>query len=185
MIYLMRHGEDDENYIGGWSNVSLTPTGIQKTTEQGYWLKENLNITNILTSDIKRAVETASIISQILNIPYETTLILREQNKGLLNGLPKTIATRLYPTYTKNITTNTIYPKGESLQMLYNRIITNLNIFQNLPPNTLLITHRGVINIIYYYLHNLSLDMNKEQFHVTHSSLHELDLTKKLIRRIN
>ena len=28
MIYLMRHGQDDENYIGGWSDVSLIPEGI-------------------------------------------------------------------------------------------------------------------------------------------------------------
>ena len=28
MIYLMRHGQDDENYIGGWSDVSLLSEGI-------------------------------------------------------------------------------------------------------------------------------------------------------------
>lgn len=30
MIYLLRHGLDDENYIGGWSDISLTEEGIKQ-----------------------------------------------------------------------------------------------------------------------------------------------------------
>lgn len=28
MLYLMRHGLDDENYVGGWSDVGLVSKGI-------------------------------------------------------------------------------------------------------------------------------------------------------------
>ncbi len=65
---------------------------------------------------------------------------------------------------------------------LYKRIKILLgNIKDN---NTLYVTHRGVINMIYYILKDINLDMDKEKFNVTHASLHELDLNKKLIRRI-
>ena len=30
MIYLLRHGLDNEDYIGGWSNVDLTKEGIKQ-----------------------------------------------------------------------------------------------------------------------------------------------------------
>ena len=66
---------------------------------------------------------------------------------------------------------------------LYNRIKILLEKLKS-NENTLIVTHRGVINMIYYILNKISLDMNKERFNVTHASLHELDLNKKLIRRI-
>ena len=50
--------------------------------------------------------------------------------------------------------------------------------------NSLVVTHRGVINTIYYYLNNIPLDMDKKKFNVDHLSIHELDIQKKLIRRI-
>lgn len=50
--------------------------------------------------------------------------------------------------------------------------------------NTLLITHRGVINMIYYILNEIELDMDKNKFNVTHASIHEVEFDKKLIRRI-
>ena len=54
MIYAIRHGKDDENYIGGWSNVRLTQKGIIDVKYASLWIRDNLNISNILASDIKR-----------------------------------------------------------------------------------------------------------------------------------
>lgn len=33
MIYLLRHGLDDESKIGGWSDVGLTKEGIKQIKE--------------------------------------------------------------------------------------------------------------------------------------------------------
>ena len=33
MIYFLRHGEDDESYVGGWSDVSLTNQGKEQVLE--------------------------------------------------------------------------------------------------------------------------------------------------------
>ena len=38
--------------------------------------------------------------------------------------------------------------------------------------------------MLYYILNDIPLDMNKERFNVDYASLHELDINKKLIRRI-
>ena len=33
MIYLIRHGLDDENYIGGWSDVDLIDKGVKQVQD--------------------------------------------------------------------------------------------------------------------------------------------------------
>ena len=184
MIYLMRHGQDDENFIGGWSDKSLTEAGIQEVKKKGLWLKENLKIEKIITSDILRAKQTALIIKQYLQVPLEIDPRLREQNKGVLNGLNRREAYHLYRDYLETKDVNKQFLEGESLRDLYERIKIYLKEILKEPENTLFITHRGVINMIYYILQNRKLDMNKKQFQVEVTSIHELDKAKKLIRRI-
>ena len=83
-----------------------------------------------------------------------------------------------------NVLVDTVYPEGESLRDLYIRIKSYLDRIMKLEDNTLLVTHRGVINMIYYILYNKELDMNKKQFKVDHASVHELDKENRLIRRV-
>lgn len=183
MIYLMRHGQDDEKYIGGWSDVSLIPEGKKEIILSSLWLKENLNIKRIVSSDILRARETAKIASSILEIPIAFSKDLREQNKGILNGMELELAKRNYPDLV-DVKIDTVYPMGESLNNLYQRIENYLEKILTLEDDTLIITHRGVINMIYYLLKNIPPDMDKKRFGVTTASIHELDQENKLIRKV-
>ena len=185
MIYLMRHGQDDETYVGGWSDVSLIPKGKEEVKEAALWIKKHLDIQTILCSDVARAVESAKIVSAILDVPLAVTIHLREQNKGLLNGVPKKEAYMQYPGYKEGkITTETIFPNGESLRDLYERMKVYMEEILKMQDGTLLVTHRGVINMIYFLLHHKELNMDKTQFKVTTASIHELDVEKKMIKRI-
>lgn len=184
MIYLVRHGLDDENYIGGYSNVNLIEEGIKQVNEAGLWLKENIkDINMIYTSDVKRAIQTSEIINTYLGLDIHLKKELRELDKGLLNGMDKEQAKIIYPEYMQNIDINTKYPNGESMIDLYNRIKVLLQGLKKY-DNSLLVTHRGVINMFYILLNNHDLTMDKEKYNVTHASIHELDLDKKMIKRI-
>ena len=184
MIYLVRHGLDDESYIGGHSDIDLTKIGIKQVENAGMWLKENnIKVNRIYTSDIKRAVTTSNIIGKILNLDIIKTNKLRELDKGLLTGLKKEVAMVKYPDY-KNIDKIDVrYPNGESMLDLYNRIKIFLKEIDKY-DDSLLVTHRGVINMIYVLLNNDCLTMNKEKYNVEHASVHELNLEKRKIRRI-
>lgn len=188
MIYLLRHGLDDEEYIGGWSDVHLVDEGINQVTEVANKIKRssNIHIERVISSDVLRAIETTKIVTSILGIKeFETTEFLREQSKGKLNGMLKSEAEMLYPEYFgENLTCETVYPDGESLKNLYIRLKNNLNYLSELNNNTLLITHRGVINMLYYILNDIPLDMDKKRFDVTHASLHEFDKKNKSIRKV-
>ena len=75
------------------------------------------------------------------------------------------------------------YPEGESMMDLYKRISNLLHELQEL-DDTLIVTHRGIINMLYFLLNDIDVDMDKKQFNVTHASIHEADIKEKVIRRI-
>lgn len=185
MIYLMRHGQDDETYVGGWSDVSLLPEGREEVKESAIWMKDNLSISQIMCSDVHRAVESTMIVSEVLKIPYELNPNLREQNKGLLNGIPKIEAYNNYSGFMDGeVGIDTVFPEGESLRGLYERMKVYLNKIMEMDDGTLLVTHRGVINMIYFLLNHKELSMDKKQFGVSTASVHEIDKNKKIIKKI-
>lgn len=184
MIYLLRHGLDDESFIGGYSNVGLIKEGKIQVNDSAKWLKANVTkINKIYSSDVKRAIESAEIVNKYLKLDIEYTKDLRELNKGLLNGMPKHEAELLYPDYINVKDINLKYPNGESMLDLYKRIKILLDSISKY-DDSLIVTHRGVINMIYTLLNNDTLSMDKKRYNVVHASVHELDLEKNKIRRI-
>ncbi len=184
MIYLVRHGLDDESYIGGWSDVDLTSIGLKQIEETTKFIVDKrLVINEIVSSDVKRAVTTAGIIDKKIGLGIKLSEDLRELDKGDYTGVLKS---KLSFQEQKRISKFTIYdkyPNGESMLDLYKRIqiyLTKLKDFDN----TLLVTHRGVINMFYYLLNDIEISMDKERFDVVHGSVHEMDINKRLIRRI-
>ena len=184
MIYLMRHGQDDETYIGGWSDVSLIEEGIKEVYDSAQWIKDNLNIRSIQCSDVNRAIETTEIVSSCLDVSYVVNSNLREQNKGDLNGVLRTKLTPEDLVFTESKSVDIVYPNGESLRDLYNRMKIYINKIMEMEDDTLLITHRGVINMIYFILYDKPLDMNKKQFGVSTASVHELDKKTRTIKKV-
>lgn len=183
MIYLFRHGEDDETYIGGWSDVDLTSKGIEqvKSTES---LLKTLNIKRIISSDVKRAITTANIIGEFLGLPVEYSDKFRELNKGILTGMLEIEAEKKYYEYTIPMDINKKFPEGESFVTFYERIKSLLPYLESLEDGTLIVTHRGVINMLYFIMNDRMVDNNKKQFGVTHASIHGLDIKNKTIMKV-
>ena len=183
MIYLMRHGLDDENYIGGWSDIDLTSDGKKQIIESTeFIIKNKLPINKIISSDIKRAVTTSKIVNKKLQVPIYYSDKLRELDKGVYTGRLKSTLSIKDISFIKNLTIYDKYPEGESMIELYKRMKLFLNTIKE--DNILLITHRGVINMFYYILNDIFVDMDKEKFGVEHGSIHEMNISKKFIRRI-
>lgn len=184
MIYFLRHGKDDERFIGGHSNVSLVPDGIMQVQKVTSFIKNNnIYIERIYTSDIRRAIETSLILNKYLNVDICEKKFLRELDKGLLTGLEIQAALKNFKEFMELNDINKEYPNGESMIQFYYRIKSNFNkIFKE--DNTLFVTHRGVINMIYFILNNELPTFDKERFNVSYASLHEFDINKKILRKI-
>lgn len=184
MLYLIRHALDDERFVGSWSDVSILESEKSKVEEQAKYIKENLKISKIYSSDIKRALETAEIINKELNLEIIKDSNLREQNKGIITGKLKETLPKEELDLLTNQQIDTKFPEGETLIDLYNRIKDYLEEMKKYENNSLVVTHRGVINMIYFILNDIPLDMDKKKFNVDHLSIHELDIKNNIIRRI-
>lgn len=184
MIYILRHGLDDERFIGGWSNVELVGDGIEQVKRTVKFMQEHsIVFDKIYSSDIKRAVQTAQLVSDAYHIPIELQPCLRELDKGILTGMPKEKAEALFSDFVGDVDISTSYPEGESMLNLYKRQKEVLEWIMGL-ERCLIVTHRGPINMYYFYLKEETLTNDKKRFGVTHASLHELDTKQKILRKI-
>jgi len=187
MIYLLRHGLDDENYVGGHSNVDLIDEGIDQVKRSALFIKDNLNIKTIITSDIKRSVSSALIVKEIINedIPFVCDSRLRELDKGDLTGRLRISLNPFEKRVLNMQDINEKYPNGESMQDMYDRVkyLVDSGYFGD-KQSSLIVTHRGIINMLYFMFNNEPLTMNKKKFNVEHASVHELDIEKRRIKRI-
>ncbi|MDE5860250.1 MAG: histidine phosphatase family protein [Oscillospiraceae bacterium] len=151
MIYLMRHGEDDNTRLGGWSNTGLSPVGIEQVKNSAKKIiEENYNINYIFSSDLPRAKETAEIIAEHIDLEIGFIREFREINNGRLAGMLKKEANeRYHGIYYSALEWEEKYPDGESPKLFYERISSAWKNFKNdISGNALLVTHGGVIDII-------------------------------------
>jgi|SRR5690554_1580192 len=152
-LTLIRHGEDELNKIGGWSNNQLTSKGIEQVKELRDNLDEILPKSEnfiILSSDLTRAKESAIILfGENYNIIYDYRL--RECNNGDLANLTKDEFDIKYPgLYFASLDINEHYPNGESPQDFYKRI-SNYFIELNdkyVNQDLVVITHGGVYGVL-------------------------------------
>lgn len=154
MILLMRHGEDDETRLGGWSNAGLSEKGIRHVLSTVNALAElDCDIRYIFSSDLRRAVETAEIIASRFGLSVIYNKEFREVNNGDLAGLKKDVAAERYPgIYWNTLLWEQRYPNGESPKEFYDRIRNAWIKFKHdvtlIGDDVLLVTHGGVIDVI-------------------------------------
>ena len=98
-LYLVRHGQSEANVqqvVSCDPNVAteihgLTEKGRVQAREAGQRIKERIKENlwekiQIISSDFKRARETAEIIAKVLHTSVSFDILLRERNFGDLNG---------------------------------------------------------------------------------------------------
>jgi len=88
-LYFVRHGESEANILHEFSNRGfkhgLTARGYQQADQLGLKLR-GVPFTKIYSSPLKRAFQTAEILHEHLNCPFETADALREFDTGELEG---------------------------------------------------------------------------------------------------
>ena len=95
-IVLLRHGQslwNKENKFTGWTDILLTPEGLQEAKKASILLRENNFIFDYcFTSYLSRAIDTLNIVLKGLNqeyLPVEKSWRLNEKHYGVLQGLNK------------------------------------------------------------------------------------------------
>ena len=180
LIYLIRHGEDDKTIRGGWSNHKLTENGIKQSEKLSKYLNDNCKIEKIISSDLERAKQTANILNLELDVNIEFTERLREMNNGLLAGMKNEDAEKKFPGIYYNILEiDEKYPGGESPIEFYNRIINDFEMILNENKelnNIAIVTHAGVINIIYKYVNKQEWSNKIKSIKINNASFYVLEI---------
>lgn len=102
-LVLLRHGQSQwnlENRFTGWTDVDLTPQGVQEALNAGKLLQDaGFYFDAAYTSYLKRAVKTLNCVLDVLNqdwLPVEKTWRLNEKHYGALQGLNKAETAKKY-----------------------------------------------------------------------------------------
>lgn len=182
----IKHAEDDGEYRGGWSNRNINEHGMLQAKKLAQFLNKNkakLNIQKFVISDLMRSIATAQIANQYINVQVEHESRLREINNGDLAGMLNSDAIKKYPgVYFNTLDMDENYPNGESPLEFFCRVknwfYEAVNYYKSHPQNgnIALITHSGVINIIYYLIKGLNWTNKTKSFKIDNCSLHILDL---------
>jgi broad specificity phosphatase PhoE len=179
-ILLIRHGQDEPEYRGGWSQRGLIPQGHQQAQALALALSTKWQPIQHL-SDLPRAAQTAAYCADALALPLQLDPAWRETNNGDLAGMHNELAKQRYPgLYFAALDMDEAYPNGESPRQNFERIRTVFTQLcqqieaRILPAQVAVVTHGGVINIIYYLL-NKRMWTNKTPFYpIGATSIHEI-----------
>ena len=188
MIYLIRHGESEANInkrFSGITDVELSDTGIKQAINAGEKLKEE-TIHNIFSSPLRRAQNTAEIIAGIIGFKKNNIIIencITEVNFGIFENMTwEEIETQYADEIERWMKFKHKYkfPKGEG----YDDIIERISDFiDNVPDNSLIVTHFGVIQSMLLYL-NIVDDSSLWSYNISNCDIIVLN-SKKLERIIN
>lgn len=99
-LYIFRHGETDwnkEQRFQGHTDIPLNETGRQQASELARILEKH-PLEVIVSSDLSRALETASIVNTERNLPMHKTPDLRECNLGEIEGMHRDAILTTYKT---------------------------------------------------------------------------------------
>lgn len=95
-IILLRHGQSQwnlENRFTGWTDVELSPKGVEEARQAGLRIKEaGLRPQYFFTSYLKRAIHTLQLAAREMDLDYIPVIKdwhLNERHYGALQGLNK------------------------------------------------------------------------------------------------
>lgn len=168
-LYILRHGETEENrssIMQGKMNTKLNENGKLQAISQRENVK-NANIDLVICSPMDRTKETAALAAPNIPIIYDERLLSRDH--GEFEGMRRD-EINLHDYW--NIKKNVQYKKAESVGSLFNRISSLLNdiLEKYSDKNVLLVTHSGIVRVLYYYFNGFPEDGDLLEYESTTAS---------------
>ena len=161
-VYLIRHGEttaNSEKRFAGVMDVSLTPKGELQAEQAGEKLK-TVEFDAFYCSDLKRAMDSATIIGKYQTLKPTVLSELREMNFGIWEGKRmaeiKDQDSVLLDKWFKDFD-NFVVPSGESVKEMFERVTKAYKkIIEPYNPDDdvkiAIVAHGGVIQALMSYL---------------------------------
>lgn len=172
-IYLIRHAQSEHHLndlTGGWTDSNLTELGHLQAQSTAARMKVLLEgkTASLVTSDLKRASQTAEYIARALELPLHLEASLREINNGQGANKSHAEAERIRQPIIGPRLDWQPYPEAETWRAFYYRTVAGVEkITEQYPGPIVLVSHGGtLINIAawWLYIHPEHLDKISFQF---------------------
>ena len=182
-IIFVRHGETDWNATGrlqGQHDTPLNAVGRQQARRAAQRLASE-PVRALYSSDLARAVETATIIGDPLGLTVVTSPRLRERQYGAWEGLTAAEIQAGYPEqYAQWRTRSTDFapPQGESRNVLLTRALAELQTIarRHTREMVVVVTHGGLCYVLINHILG-SGDGDRREFTFGNASIHTLEMT--------
>lgn len=171
-LLIIRHGETAwnlERKLQGHANIPLNNEGARQAKALAYYL-ENEKLDAIFSSDLHRAMQTASEIARLQGIGTRLDSALRERCFGGFEGILKDDLPTLYPQeyaqwrsgdpdFQFPPSANDATYIGESTRQFHQRIIDTVHHYgqQFAGKKIAIVTHGGVLEALYREANQLPL----------------------------
>jgi broad specificity phosphatase PhoE len=173
-IYLIRHGQKQVHA----GDPSLTQIGFDQAKETGEYLKQ-FPINKIISSPLKRTVETAQQIAKVLNLKYSLDKALIER---MIWSDPKITRQEFIREWIKSTNNREYVPKygdssratGERIHQLVNKVSKDQN-------HIVFVTHGGAI---LDYLRNMFGDAKLSSIKIAYQEGNDFQMMNCAINKI-
>lgn len=181
-VLLIRHGQTDWNIEGRWQGclpVSLNDVGRAQARALADYLRGR-PIGAIYSSDLPRALETATFIADVLGLQPIPDNRLREFSLGVFEGRRRDELIELYPEEWRAFRTEDadyVVPQGESRRALQNRMWAA---WQDITangggPEVAIVTHGGSLKQLLLKLFGATPEIQNLRFENTSVTTIERD----------
>jgi broad specificity phosphatase PhoE len=158
-VVIIRHGQSQgnaEGRFGGHTDTPLSPRGRRQAQATAKALGAE-KFDAIYSSDLPRAIETASPLAKLTGVPLETTDALRERSVGVMEGLTFEEAAEQHPEQYQALLRRDfehVLLGGESYRQTLDRASRQLDeaIEQHRGGRIVLFAHTGTICILILHL---------------------------------
>jgi len=164
-LLLVRHGITEFNSTRrfcGYSDIEMSEAGYGQAERLRDRLA-NEKIDAVYSSDLRRALVVAEVITSVHKVDIVTCSELREANYGNAEGLTFGEIRRLYPEVAEHIVNFNLqlnFPNGETFEGFIERVSTFLNrLNKHAPSETILIvSHSGSLKVLLCRLLGIDLE---------------------------
>lgn len=184
-FWLIRHGETQWNAdrrLQGWRDIDLNDVGMQQAEQLAEHLSSanfTARIDHVVSSDLARAHQTATVSAHHFGVPITTTPTLRERNYGIYEGHPLTVVQgRRAGLKDFNLRDpHAPIQDGETLTVFAQRI---KGAFEDLAVaypgrNVMVFAHGGVIDIVWRLTQQLDLEAFRAEA-IVNASINEFSV---------
>ena len=183
ILLVIRHGESEADLLDvheGRADFELTERGHEQAIAMAKCVAENFRLTRIYSSTLKRAAQTAKHLSDKTGIAIELDPDLMEFNNGLLAGLSREDADRLYP-HVENLPIDQAAYGQESKVEFRSRAENALQrvLSENGSESVIaIVTHGGMVNQLYGALLHMPIGENRF-FRTADTGIHIWEITER------